>query len=52
MRPLKIIYLFSSQPRIGGHHKSALGMIRNLEAMGHHVIVLAFGAVEEMVQEF
>lgn len=46
------MYVFGYPPRIGGHYKSALAMVRNLEAMGHHVIVLSFGAVEEMVQEF
>ncbi|MHC4069701.1 MAG: glycosyltransferase family 4 protein [Planctomycetota bacterium] len=32
--------------------KSGLAMVRNLEAMGHHVIVLAPGSETELVQDF
>lgn len=52
MRPLKIIYVFGHPLRIGGHLSSGLAMVRNLEAMGHHIIVLAPGRAEGMVHEF
>ncbi len=50
MRPLRIIYVFGHHLRIGGHCKSGLAMVKKLEAMGHHVIVLAPGGVDEMVR--
>jgi len=52
LRKLKIIFVFSLSPRIGGHFKSGLAMVKNLEAMGHHVIVLAPTGVKEMMQSF
>lgn len=53
MQALQIIYVFGYPLQTGGHFKSALSMVRKLEAMGHHVIVLAApGGAEEIGQEF
>ncbi len=52
MRALTIIYVFGFIPRIGGHQRSALGMVAGLEGMGHHVMVLAPGGPAEMAREF
>ena len=43
--------MYSTPTRTGGHHKSGLAMLKNLQKMGHHVVVVSVSAVEEMVRE-
>ncbi len=50
---MKIIYVLGYPLQNGGHFKSALDMLKNLEAMGHHIWVMAPpGGVDEMVREY
>lgn len=38
---MKILFAFGFPPRIGGHFKSGLAMVKYLISKGHHVIVMA-----------
>jgi UDP-N-acetylglucosamine:LPS N-acetylglucosamine transferase len=43
--------LYSTPTRTGGHHKSGLAMLKNLQKMQHHIITVSVSAVEKMVRE-
>ena len=50
-KELRIMFVYGSPTRTGGHHKSGLAMLKNLQKMGHHIIVVSSAGVQEMTNE-
>lgn len=49
---MKILFVFGFPPRIGGHFKSGLAMIKYLISKGHHVIVMAPDGNKTMIDSY
>jgi len=51
MQKLRVMFLYGSPTRTGGHHRSGLAVLKRLQEEGHHVTVVSPGAVKEMIEE-